>query len=685
MELDLSDNNIRSLSGAPFSQITSLQRLNLSGNSLRQLPSDVIAGLNNIHTIDLSRNELRDLPAQVFVDRHELRTLLLTDNLLTSNAFASVSVPSLTFINLSGNRIGQLPYLMLNRARFLKALFINTAEVRTVDANAFAGLVELEALQLDGNNITSVRREMFQPLTALRSLNIDGNSIVCTCGVRQFQDWLRESTVIVPEQSHCRPSGEPEVIALKTGNMTRFCDVELDNDAETTPTSDTLTNSSITPNTTLYLFNATEVNVGNFSQSNVSILAHRAVTETADNQTHPMITTAMVDLINHTNNSMTTNAPVDAGSESESSARVTWAAPDAPEIDPCARVDAPLSVRLVNASDTWAELAWLSARFAGQTVVLTVRRYGDTWPVVTTTYPVERQRQRIANLTADGYSVCVALERCSRSLACVDVGGEASRVGVGGGPPCVRDSARPAVVAVCAIVPFVVVLLVFAIVVVARVQARRKAGDRQRAPTPTPTHRCGVDITHARYQNAVCYQRATPAAPAASAPSLTASGSDAHTYEYITVHHTSHLTRHATAFVNPAFVRDPAADTTPAVVRYVRGTDDDGYLTPVTASKTGPATPRARPRAASPAESRTRADSGYKSGVVSPPDRQVERRARPAARLPARGAAPNLDTWVPVQDEYSEQNEQNEQNEFTLPTSPHVYTYVPESVFSEKV
>ena len=412
LELDLSDNNIRSLSGATFSQITSLQRLNLSGNSLRQLPSDVIAGLNNIRTVDLSRNELRDLPAQVFANRHELRTLLLTDNLLTSNAFASVSVPSLTFINLSGNRIGQLPYLMLNRARFLKALFINTAEVRTVDANAFAGLVELEALQLDGNNITSIRREMFQPLMALRSLNIDGNSIVCTCGVRQFQDWLRQLSVIVPDQSHCRISGEPEVIALKTGNMTRFCDVELDNDAETTL-------AFTTPNAALYLFNAT----------------------------------------------LTTN--VDAGSESEVDPCVC--------VDPCARVDAPLSVRLVNASDTWAELAWLSARFAGQTVVLTVRRYGEMLPVVTTTYPVERQRQRVANLTADGYSMCVALERCSRSMACVDVRVGGKLAGSSGESSCAQDSA----VAVCIIVPLFVVLFITAIFVITRLQARRKAGNGQ--------------------------------------------------------------------------------------------------------------------------------------------------------------------------------------------------------------
>ena len=82
-QLDLSDQNIRTLQSNDFGGLIALTHLYLDKNQITSLPADIFYGLNNLKVLDLDFNQITQLAVHTFTSLPALKTLRLRDNSLS--------------------------------------------------------------------------------------------------------------------------------------------------------------------------------------------------------------------------------------------------------------------------------------------------------------------------------------------------------------------------------------------------------------------------------------------------------------------------------------------------------------------------------------------------------------------------------------------------------------------------
>ncbi|XP_007439993.1 toll-like receptor 5 isoform X1 [Python bivittatus] len=125
-----------------------LEELDLSHNNLekiwnRQKCIDIFQHLEKLVVLNLSSNHLQDLPGNLF---H--------------------SLVSLEILNLSANMLHRLP------------------------DQVFHSLKSLHTLSVRGNPLMTLSLSSFQPLVRLQFLDLRELSFVCSCDLKDFQNWL---------------------------------------------------------------------------------------------------------------------------------------------------------------------------------------------------------------------------------------------------------------------------------------------------------------------------------------------------------------------------------------------------------------------------------------------------------------------------------------------------------------
>ena len=105
--LDASSNSISSqLTSSMLSCLTSLQFLNMSLNSIQTIGPNAFDSTTSLVSLDLSNNQLQFLSSQLFALKlPNLQSLYLQNNMLTSIDVWFFFLKSITYINLSFNRI----------------------------------------------------------------------------------------------------------------------------------------------------------------------------------------------------------------------------------------------------------------------------------------------------------------------------------------------------------------------------------------------------------------------------------------------------------------------------------------------------------------------------------------------------------------------------------------------------
>ncbi|GAB0098649.1 Leucine-rich repeat [Sergentomyia squamirostris] len=171
--LTLSHNTISNIdSSTPFIHLLNLRRLDLSFNQLATLSDDAFDGLKHLQHLDLSHNHLTTLPSNVFANLPRLNHLLLSANPLANflsqeNLFSytgiSKELKNLEVANCSLTKIHLDEEWTLSRLILRENLFSGVPDIPAT----------VQVLDFGGNFLKHIDQDTFPPLTILEELYLD--------------------------------------------------------------------------------------------------------------------------------------------------------------------------------------------------------------------------------------------------------------------------------------------------------------------------------------------------------------------------------------------------------------------------------------------------------------------------------------------------------------------------------
>lgn len=175
--LSIMSANISSVAASHLGAAPLLNSLQLYRNKLADLPADLLEGVPRLHTLDLTGNQLVLLPPDVF--RHTaLRSLVLKDNQLVkadANWFPDNS--SLTWLDLSGNRLTDIQSGLLRKLPNLENLDLSDNSLQVLQADVFQDLRHLKTLNLAGNKLRFLKASLFTHNQNLSQLFLQENQL----------------------------------------------------------------------------------------------------------------------------------------------------------------------------------------------------------------------------------------------------------------------------------------------------------------------------------------------------------------------------------------------------------------------------------------------------------------------------------------------------------------------------
>lgn len=229
--MNLSNNNILSVSPTAFELLPNLTYLNLANNRVSFPEFRFNVKNNKLKTLVLDNNHVGDQNSVVhFQDTFSniehlylrqnrlqsfsntniflnLRHLYLSDNIIISvdkiigetprltlthlhlerNAIRHVNVTTfcnLEYLALDGNRIENLcnqychnSWLSLNRMNKLKHLSLSGNQITEIESDSFLETSNLISLDLSNNKITTIRKDTFKSLSMLEVLSLSANHL----------------------------------------------------------------------------------------------------------------------------------------------------------------------------------------------------------------------------------------------------------------------------------------------------------------------------------------------------------------------------------------------------------------------------------------------------------------------------------------------------------------------------
>ena len=175
--LNLRTKGISELKAGDFDGLSALQEIELAQNQLRTLPTEIFSGLSSLRILYLNQNQLTLLPEKLFDGVTSLEHLYLNNNqliLLPEKLFNGLV--ALRQINLHTNQLTSLPPKVFSGLPSLIEIFLRNNQLTDVPADVFSGL-PLIHLYLDGNRLTGLPADVFSGLSSLTSLLLNNNQL----------------------------------------------------------------------------------------------------------------------------------------------------------------------------------------------------------------------------------------------------------------------------------------------------------------------------------------------------------------------------------------------------------------------------------------------------------------------------------------------------------------------------
>ncbi|GFY71397.1 carboxypeptidase N subunit 2 [Trichonephila inaurata madagascariensis] len=183
-----------------FQNMTRLRELSLKNNKISLIAEKAFYGNSNLKTIDLSENNLMSLSPATFEESRKLKKVLLQVNKLNStkgifknsniqeinirdNRLESINDAfkielELEILDLGKNPLKQIgPKAFNSNVRQLKTLILDQCELFSLPSMVFQYLTKLEKLDLSHNKLETISPEIFEALRNLREINLSDNEI----------------------------------------------------------------------------------------------------------------------------------------------------------------------------------------------------------------------------------------------------------------------------------------------------------------------------------------------------------------------------------------------------------------------------------------------------------------------------------------------------------------------------
>ncbi|XP_065174216.1 chaoptin-like [Atheta coriaria] len=173
--LDLSNNNITSISNELITANKNIQHLNLSNSQISQI---ALGRLPSLEIVDLSNNYLVSISNRMFPEISAIKHLNISNNQINQiypNTFANMQ--SLEHLDLSHNQIKHMHIASLHGLLHLQSLNLSYNQV-TVDKYLIFNTPQLSFLDISYNNLSDIDETLFKE-SHLTSINIDGMHVSC--------------------------------------------------------------------------------------------------------------------------------------------------------------------------------------------------------------------------------------------------------------------------------------------------------------------------------------------------------------------------------------------------------------------------------------------------------------------------------------------------------------------------
>ncbi|XP_040015908.2 uncharacterized protein LOC120807684 [Gasterosteus aculeatus] len=175
--LSIQSTNLSSVTASQLSAVPLLINLQLYRNNLKGLPSDVLGNVPRLDVLDLTGNQLVSLPPNVF-SHDSLGSLVLKSNMIErADAEWFSGNSSVTWLDLSGNRLVVVPAAFLQKLPSLVNLDFSDNNLQDLQPDSLKNLPRLETLNLAGNNLSSLKPTTFAHNLKLSQLFLQDNRL----------------------------------------------------------------------------------------------------------------------------------------------------------------------------------------------------------------------------------------------------------------------------------------------------------------------------------------------------------------------------------------------------------------------------------------------------------------------------------------------------------------------------
>uniref|UniRef100_H3AY93 TIR domain-containing protein n=2 Tax=Latimeria chalumnae TaxID=7897 RepID=H3AY93_LATCH len=173
--LNLVENHITRLNSSIFKGLVNLQTLLLNHNKITHIDKSAFEPLVNLQYLDMSRNFMKNF-SNVIESVKCLRQLLvlkLANNSISSINLSPQTIDSLQTLSLQGNHLTRLDFTNLSLPN-LTVLDVSRNKIKDINSSTFQNLLNLISLNLSGNSlrISHLQGKYLQNLTVLDVSNV---------------------------------------------------------------------------------------------------------------------------------------------------------------------------------------------------------------------------------------------------------------------------------------------------------------------------------------------------------------------------------------------------------------------------------------------------------------------------------------------------------------------------------